>query len=160
MLGMIAVGVSSDRYVKRRELARGAYRPEDRLPPTVVGTVIMAAGLFLYGWTAEKRVQWMAPIIGTAIQGFGLAVILISTQAYLVDAFPIHAASASAAGTILRSVAGAVVPLAGPPLYKGLNLGWGNSLLGFTAIAFLPVPILLMSFGERSRTHGAQRTKL
>jgi len=78
----------------------------------------------------------------------------------LVDAFPVHAASASAAGSILRSIAGAVVPLAGPPLYRALNLGWGNSLLGFIAMAFLPVPLLLMKFGARSRTRWAPEAKL
>ena len=148
---MIIVGIVSDWYVKKMQSARGVHQPEDRLPPIVAGTTIMAVGLFLYGWTAQNRVQWMAPIIGTAIQGFGLAVILISTQTYLVDAFPVHAASASAAGSILSSVAGAVVPLAGPPLYKALNLGWGNSLLGFTAFVFLPIPLLLMKLGERGR---------
>ena len=157
---MIAVGISSDRYVKKMQAKRGIHKAEDRLPPIVVGTVIMAAGLFLYGWTAEKKTQWMAPIIGTAIQGFGLAVILISTQTYLVDAFPVHAASASAAGSILRSIAGAVVPLAGPPLYQKLHLGWGNSILAFTALGFLPVPLLLMRLGERARSGWSSNPKI
>ena len=152
--------MTSDRYVKHKQQKRGAYHPSDRLPPIIFGTLIMAAGLFLYGWTAEKRVQWMAPIMGTALQGFGLVVILISTQAYLVDAFPVHAASASAAGSILRSVAGAVVPLGGPPLYKKLGLGWGNSLLGFTAVAFLVVPVLLLRCGGSMDGRGDKKKRL
>ena len=70
---------------------------------------------------------------------------------YLVDAFPVYAASATAANTIWRSIFGAVLPLAGPPMYARLGLGWGNSLLGFIAIAMIPVTVLLQRFGERIR---------
>lgn len=151
VIGLLLGGKGSDWYIKKRKKMRGVSKPEDRLPPIIINTIVMVAGIFLYGWTAQGKIQWMAPIIGTALQGLGLAVILISTQAYLVDAFPTFAASASAAGSILRSLAGAVVPLAGPPLYKRLGLGWGNSLLAFTALVFLPIPLLLLKFGEQSR---------
>lgn len=70
---------------------------------------------------------------------------------YLIDAFTVHSASALAANTILRSFAGAFLPLAGPPLYKSLGLGWGNSLLGFIALAAIPIPVLFWRYGERLR---------
>lgn len=76
----------------------------------------------------------------------------MGTQTYVVDAFPLYAASATAAMTILRSFFGAVLPLAGQPLYDKLGLGWGNSLLGFVAIAMLPVPIIFLRWGEWLRT--------
>ena len=41
----------------------------------------------------------------------------------------------------------AFVPLAGPSLYKNLGLGWGNSVLGFIGVAFLPVPLLFSRYG-------------
>jgi len=67
---------------------------------------------------------------------------------YLIDAFTIYAASALAANTVVRSVAGAVLPLAGLSMYEALGLGWGNSLLGFIAAALIPVPILILRYGE------------
>lgn len=73
------------------------------------------------------------------------------TQAYLVDAFPDHAASAMAASTLLRSIGGAFLPLVGPPMYASLGLGWGNSLLDFITMTLIPVPVLLIVYGERSR---------
>jgi hypothetical protein len=33
-------------------------------------------------------------------------------------------------------------------MYKSLGLGWGNSLLGFLAVAFIPVPALLFRYGK------------
>ncbi len=71
---------------------------------------------------------------------------------YLVDVFGAEAgASALAANTVLRSIAGAFLPLAGPSMYQRLGLGWGNSLLAFLAIAFIPIPWILSIYGERIR---------
>jgi hypothetical protein len=70
---------------------------------------------------------------------------------YLIDVFTVYAASAMAANTVLRSVVAAVLPLAGPKMYNALGYGWGSSLLGFVAIAFLPVPLIFIKYGERLR---------
>jgi hypothetical protein len=72
-------------------------------------------------------------------------------SSYLIDAFTIYAASAIAANTVLRSLVGALLPLAGPSMYEALGLGWGNSLLGFLALAMVPIPILFWKYGERLR---------
>ena len=130
---------------------RGGIKPEHRLPPMILGGLVIPAGLFIYGWTAQARVHWRIPIIGMAILGLGVMTTIIPTFSYIVDAFGIHAASAIAANITLRCVTGAVLPLAGPPLYVKLGLSWGNSLLGFIALVFMPVPLLLMTFGERIR---------
>lgn len=71
---------------------------------------------------------------------------------YLVDAFTIYAASALAANTLIRSIAGAVLPLAGLQMYAALGMGWGNSLLAFIALALLPVPFFIIKKGEWLRT--------
>ena len=57
-----------------------------------------------------------------------------------------------AANTVLRSLFGASLPLAGPKMYDALGLGWGNSLLAFIALALSPVPWVFMKYGERIRT--------
>jgi hypothetical protein len=83
----------------------------------------------------------------------------MSAQAYLVDAFTIYAASALAATTIMRSVMAAVLPLAAPRMYAALGIGWGNSLLAFLALACLPVPFLLLRYGEKMRSWNAKMVK-
>lgn len=57
-----------------------------------------------------------------------------------------------AANTVFRSLAGALLPLAGPKMYAVLGLGWGNSLLGFIALAFCALPVIFWIYGERIRT--------
>ncbi|KAM3451458.1 hypothetical protein MY3296_005274 [Beauveria thailandica] len=132
----------------RRRPSVGAIKPEYRLPPLRLGAVLLPAGLFIYGWTAQYKVHWIVPIIGTAIMGVGNLVIFMSLQLYLVDTFTIYAASALAANSVVRSLLGAVLPLAGGPMYEKLGLGWGNSLLAFIAVALIPVPWLFMRYGE------------
>lgn len=75
----------------------------------------------------------------------------MTIQVYLVDVYTLHSASALAAATVLRSLFGAFLPLAGPPLYEAMGLGWGNSTLGFIAVALIPVPFLFIRYGERIR---------
>lgn len=154
ILGMAALGTMSDKNIKKHQ-AKGNAKPEHRLPMflTVPGAVSLPLGIFLYGWTAYYGVHWILPIIGTAFIGIGNVTAMMTIQTYLVDAFSVHAASAIAANTVLRSVFGAVLPLAGLDMYDKLGLGWGNSLLGFVALAFIPVPVLFRLHGERIRTN-------
>lgn len=70
---------------------------------------------------------------------------------YIVDAFTLYAASAMAVTTVVRSLVGALLPLAGDRMYGALGVGWGTSLLGFIAVAFIPLPIIFFVFGERVR---------
>ena len=71
------------------------------------------------------------------------------SQLYLVDLFGSEAAaSALGANILLRSLAGTFLPLAGPHMYSKLNYGWGNTLLGFLALAFIPAPILFYKHGQ------------
>ncbi len=75
----------------------------------------------------------------------------MALQMYLVDAYSIYAASALAANTVVRSIAGAVLPLAGLRMYEVLGMAWGNSLLGFIALALVPVPYMILKWGEYLR---------
>ncbi len=99
----------------------------------------------------RPNVHWIGPIIGTGIIGSGLIFTLTPGQTYLVDAFGIHSASAVAATLVMRNIFGTVLPLAGPSLYIKLGYGWGNSVLAFIALAFVPTPFFVMLYGGRIR---------
>lgn len=156
LLGLFVIGAVSDRILKAKskptpESPSGVMEPEYRLPPLVVGAFFIPAGLFLYGWSAQYKTHWIVPIIGTALVGIGNIAVFMCVTSYLVDAFTIYAASALAANTVVRSIMGALLPLAGQSMYASLGLGWGNSLLGFIAVACIPVPWAMMKYGERLR---------
>ncbi|CAG9943078.1 unnamed protein product [Clonostachys rosea f. rosea IK726] len=162
MIGVIFFARLSDVYIKKKakeeaELAAAEGRepaglkPEYRLPPLRFGALLLPTGLFIYGWTAYYKVHWIAPIIGTAVMGAGNLMIFMSFQMYLVDTFAQYSASALASNSVVRSILGAVLPLAAFPMYDKLGLGWGNSLLGFIAAALIPVPWLVLKYGEYLR---------
>lgn len=77
--------------------------------------------------------------------------IFIPIQTYVIDSFPLFAASGIAALTICRSLFGAFLPLAGPEMYQALGYGWGNSVLGFIALALIPAPMIIYRFGGKVR---------
>lgn len=128
-------------------------RPELRLILMIWSSPLVPIGFFWYGWSARYHAHWIAPILGTGLIGLGSFLILMPAQLYLVDAFgSAAAASALAANAVLRSIFGAFIPLAGPALYSKLGLGWGNSLLAFVGLAFVPLPFFFYKYGERLRT--------
>lgn len=74
-----------------------------------------------------------------------------TTQNYYIDAFSKYAASAIAAGAVVRSVVGGVAPLFGSVLFDRLGYGWGWSVFAFMTLALAPSPWLFYTFGERLR---------
>src|SRR5271169_6598934 len=56
----------------------------------------------------------IVPIIGTGVLSAGVLGSFVLITTYLIDAYTIYVASALAANTVLRSLMGALLPLAGP----------------------------------------------
>ncbi|KAF3000138.1 hypothetical protein E8E13_005022 [Curvularia kusanoi] len=151
-LGIALVAKTSDAtIIKLAKRNKGVYEPEMRLPLCVFFGLLIPISFFWYGWTAYYKVHWIVPIISLVPFGFGLMGIFAPLQTYMIDCFPQYAASAIAGMTGLRCLFGALLPLAGPSMYDSLGLGWGNSMLGFIAIAFIPVPALLFKYGKTVR---------
>ncbi|KAL2861157.1 MFS transporter [Aspergillus lucknowensis] len=128
-------------------------RPEYRLLLMIWFSPSVGFGLIIYGWTAHYKVHWIVPIIGTVFMGLGAFFVIMPSQLYLVDVFGSQAAaSALGANNLLRYISSTFLPLAGPAMYRKLNYGWGNTLLGLLALAFVPGPLLFYRYGERLRT--------
>ncbi|KJX98673.1 putative mfs multidrug transporter protein [Zymoseptoria brevis] len=156
-LGLFLIGGASDRILKSKAAKYGGgLKPEYRLIPLVWTAWTCPVGLFIYGWTAEYHIQWAVPLFGTLLFGIGIIAALICIQQYLIDAYAQYAASAIAANTVLRSLVGGLLPLAGLTMYDKLGLGWGNSLIAFIALALTPIPLVFYIWGERLRN----RTKV
>ena len=54
----IIVGYTSDRQVTRLAAKSGERKPEYRLPILILGSPLIAAGLFWYGWSAQAKTHW------------------------------------------------------------------------------------------------------
>ncbi|KAI5865330.1 putative bicyclomycin resistance protein [Durotheca rogersii] len=154
-IGVAIFSATSDKTAKRlaaeadaRADALGTekqgMKPEYRLPPLPFAVLCMAFGLLVYGWTAYYQMHWIVPILGTTFIGIGQLVLFLCIQMYLIDTFTVYAASAIASFTVVRSVAGAVLPLCGLQLYDTFGIGWGNTLLAAVCLPLVFVAVLMM----------------
>ncbi|MCJ1313594.1 hypothetical protein MMC25_007273 [Agyrium rufum] len=161
LVGMV-LGVATDpwwhryyiRLVKQREEQTGEVggsEPEFRLPPAVGGAILVPIGLFWFGWTTYSSVHWIVPIIGSGVFAMGTVLIFSGVFTFLVEAYPLHAASALAANSFARSSFAAAFPLFGVQMYSKLGYQWATSLLAFLALAMAPFPYLFFKYGKRIR---------
>ncbi|KAK1988121.1 major facilitator superfamily transporter [Colletotrichum cereale] len=130
----------------------GASEPEFRLPPVICGAFLCPVGIFWFGWSLH--LHWIMPIIGSAIFGAGChRTLLVFTGifTFLVDAYPLYAASALASNAFVRCMFAAAFPLFGTQMYNKLGYSWASSLLAFLTVAMLPFPFIFFKYGKRIR---------
>ena len=157
LCGWAVITYTSDRGVVKRTRANdGVFQPEMRLPLSIYFSFLLPITFFWYGWSTYYHTHWIVPLLGLFPFAFGIIGLFMPLTTYLVDCYPMYAASAIAANTVLRSLAGMLLPLAGPAMYQTLGLGWGNSLLGFLCVLMIPVPLLLHRYGAKLRKMGLQ----
>ncbi|KAJ7499821.1 MFS general substrate transporter [Mycena latifolia] len=143
-------------YLKRAAAKGGHADPEDRLVGMILAGPFVPISLFIFGWTSPPYVapgggHWVGPASAGIPFGFGMVIIYFSANAYLIDAFPGYVASALAAKTVIRSGAGAAMPLFVVQMFHGLGNGWAASLLAFVSLAMIPIPILFYRYGKAIR---------
>ncbi|KAI9647241.1 hypothetical protein NHQ30_003624 [Ciborinia camelliae] len=140
------------RYNRKLRENNGIPIPEERLVPMMVGACLFPCGLFWFAWTGNyPSINWAAPTVSGIFTGAGIMTIFLQALNYLIDSYLFAAASAIAANTFLRSFFGAGFPLFATAMFTNLGVQWAGSLLGFLAIAFLPIPFLFYKYGERLR---------
>ncbi|KFA63974.1 hypothetical protein S40285_05711 [Stachybotrys chlorohalonatus IBT 40285] len=147
--GLVLFLYLSDRTVVRLTKANnGVYEPEMRLPYCMWFGALIPITFFWYGWSADRAAPWIVPVIGLVPFSVGIVGIWLPTQAYIVDSYPQYAASGLAAFAVMRCTVAAFLPLAGPQMYETMGVGWGTSLLGFIAVALIPIPALVCRYGK------------
>jgi hypothetical protein len=155
-VGMIAAVVYSiwdnKRYNRAIEASEsGIAAPEARLPPALVGSVVIPIGIFWFAWTNAPSVHWIVSIMAGAPFGFGMVLVFLSIMNYLIDAYLIYAASVLAANSVLRSLFGAAFPLFTSYMYADLGIHWASSIPAFLALACVPFPFLFYKYGAAIR---------
>ncbi|PCH33985.1 MFS polyamine transporter [Wolfiporia cocos MD-104 SS10] len=139
-------------YIHFKNRNGGVGRPEFRLPTVFPGTLLLPIGLLMSGWAAEKHVHWIVVDIGLAFIGSGMILTFQGMQTYVIDAFTMYAASALAAVSCFRSLAGFGFPLFAPAMYDALGYGKGNTILAACAFAIGPPAVFAFwTYGERLR---------
>ncbi|KAI0005703.1 major facilitator superfamily transporter [Xylariaceae sp. FL0662B] len=154
-VGMMAAVVYSmydnQRYAKYSQALKGMTPPEARLPPALIGSILLPVGLFWFAWTNGPNIHWIVPIVASGFFAAGLVLVFLSLMNYLIDSYVIYAASVLAANSVLRSLFGAAFPLFTTAMYTNLGTHWASSIPAFLALACLPFPFLFYRHGEAIR---------
>ncbi|THH21321.1 hypothetical protein EW146_g218 [Bondarzewia mesenterica] len=116
--------------------------PESRLPPMMAGCILLPVSLFIFAWTSYEHVSWVGPMMSGLPFGTAMVLIYISANAYIIDSFPKYVASAIAAKTFLRSMAGAAVPMFAIQMYNGMNPRWASTLLALVSVVMMFIPFV------------------
>lgn len=142
-------------FLYRRKLARNSesgIAPESRIPLAFFGAFFAALGLFIYGWTAQYEVHWIAVDIGIFINMLGSQIAGMPMTAYVIDSYPDHTSSAMAATQFLKSLTAFLFPLFAPSMYRAVGYGWGNSSMALAGLVLgIPAPMIIWKFGARLR---------
>ena len=170
-LSTIGTIYDNKRYSKISAAHNGFAPPEARLPPSILGSVLIPVGLFWFAWTNGSNIHWIVSIIGSGVFAAGIVLVFLSLMNYLIDTCKsfhrsirialakkltqpsdvIYAASVLAANSVLRSLFGAIFPLFTSYMYKDLGIHWASSIPAFLALACLPFPFLFYKYGATIR---------
>ncbi|KAJ8520098.1 hypothetical protein ONZ45_g3022 [Pleurotus djamor] len=149
--GFIAVTlytlIFAPRYQRKvKELAPKPVPPEFRLEMCLIAAPLYTISFFWFAWTSFPNISYWAPLTSGVLMGFSISWIFLPLFTYIIDAYLIAAASALASNTVIRSLAGAGFPLFAGKMYEALGPRWASSLLGFVALAMMPIPFVLIKF--------------
>jgi hypothetical protein len=125
--------------------------PEARLPPAMIGALVLSASMFAFAWTNAPGIHWSASLILSAPFGFGCVLVFLSCLNYLLDAYTLYAASVLGAGAILRSLFATAFPLFVTSMYARLGIHWASSVPAFLTVACMPFPFVMYRYGAALR---------
>lgn len=83
IFGLVGNILNTKLYVKAIAKNGGKPVPEARLYPMMVGSFLLAAGLFILGWTGDMHVTWVVPCIGLFLIGAGFFPIFQASVNYV-----------------------------------------------------------------------------
>ncbi|QSS51348.1 polyamine transporter 1 [Histoplasma capsulatum var. duboisii H88] len=134
----------------------GKVPPESMVSVVCIAAILVPAGELWFAWTcAPATIHWIAPILAGIPFGMGNTGVFIYASNYLTFSYGVYAASAMAGNSVMRSVLGGVLPLAGPAMYAKLGPNWASTLLGLLEVMIIPIPFVFYKYGHKIRMKSA-----
>ena len=110
-------------------IKHGMRAQETRLVPALFGSFGPPIGLFIFAWTANPDIHWIASVIGITIYGATVFVVMQCIFVYVPLSYPQYAASLFAGNDFFRSALACGSILFAQPLFNNLGVARGTSLL-------------------------------
>ncbi|TQB76838.1 hypothetical protein MPDQ_006615 [Monascus purpureus] len=130
----------------------GKPPPEAMVSIICISSILIPVGELWFAWTCSpKSIHWIVPILAGVPFGAGNTGVFIYSASYLAGSYRIYSASALAANSVVRSILGGVMPLAGSPMYSRLDANWAGTLLGLLEVILIPIPFVFWKYGHKIR---------
>ncbi|KAJ5380027.1 uncharacterized protein N7496_002455 [Penicillium cataractarum] len=134
------------------EKGRPIYRPEDRMRENAwLGAFLYPAALIWYGWSVDKGVFWVVPMIANFFFGIGSMLIFSMVTTMLTEFMPKKSSEGVALNNFMRNIFSCVGSLVTAPIINGIGNGWLFTILGLVSFASSSVIFLMRVFGPRWR---------
>ncbi|KAI9849955.1 MAG: hypothetical protein M1837_000169 [Sclerophora amabilis] len=159
-LASVMGGRWTDVIMHREARAAGRYdedgklifHPEDRMRENAwLAAVIYPGALVWYGWTAEKGIHWVVPMIANFFFGVGSMLIFAMATTMLTEFMPKKSSSGVAVNNFVRNIFSAVGAVVAQPLIDAIGNGWLFTGLGVIAASSSIVIWAMRTFGPRWR---------
>ncbi|KAH8685708.1 major facilitator superfamily domain-containing protein [Tricladium varicosporioides] len=141
---------AANRYDENGKLV---FIPEDRLRENAYLAAIMFPGaLIWYGWTADKGVFWLVPMIANFFFGVGSMIVFGTITTMLTELMPRRSSSGVAVNNFVRNIFSCVGGVVAQPIISAIGNGWLFTILGILCwISSFGVVWAMRYFGPRWR---------
>ncbi|PSN72498.1 MFS general substrate transporter [Corynespora cassiicola Philippines] len=113
------------------EYGKLMLRPEDRMKENAwMAAFLWPAALIWYGWTAEKGVLWIVPMIANFFFGIGSMLIFSLASTMLTEFMPKRASAGIAINNLVRNLCSFVGAVVAEPIIRAIGNGWLMTILG------------------------------
>ncbi|KAL4908102.1 hypothetical protein BDW74DRAFT_174798 [Aspergillus multicolor] len=137
----------ANRYDEKGNLI---FRPEDRMRENAwLGALLYPAGLIWYGWTVDKGVFWLAPMIANFFFGIGSMLIFSMVTTMLTEFMPKKSSEGVALNNFTRNIFSCVGSFVTAPIINGIGNGWLFTIIGLVAFASSGVIVVMKVYGPR-----------
>ncbi|KAK4973691.1 hypothetical protein LTR42_005680 [Elasticomyces elasticus] len=155
---LVALGIAMPAYcfyyyhwVEPKVAKHGFGPPEERLIPALFASFLVPIGLFIFAWTTRSSVHWIVSVIGLVLDMLGTYAVMQCIFLYLPFTYPQYAASLFAANDFARSSVACGCILFAHPMFVGIGVPGGVSLLGGLTILCIGGVYFLYFFGANLR---------
>ncbi|GAA6029059.1 hypothetical protein JCM8097_001573 [Rhodosporidiobolus ruineniae] len=133
------------------KLNGGIPPPEARLPLMMVCSILLPISEFIFAATSMPKVHWAGALVSGIPFGVSLVGIYVSANTYIAVAFSKYSASAMAAKTLFRSMAGASIPMWLGPMYASIGNLYAGITFACISLVMAPIPFVFFFYGAKIR---------
>ncbi|MCJ1282460.1 hypothetical protein MMC26_001783 [Xylographa opegraphella] len=160
ILGDLVGGQWSDHVMHRTAVSRNGqeegseptHTPEDRLQENAwVAIILFPAGLLWYGWSIDKGVFWVVPMLGLVAVGLSSGLLFSLVFTVLVELLPARSASLVALDGLGENAFAAIGSVIAQPILAAIGNGWVFTIVAIVTGANVLVILLMKKYGQRWR---------